>query len=179
MDKQRVSLAHYTLSTPPTPSEPSNPFSGNHFSGKDWLLLLLPFLLVGASVLYFTWAQPKPAPVTTVASARAADAQPREFEIEKYLVPKHGEIQIVASNHSDEAVTIPQVIADDAYWAFSADPSTLVPAGGVVTFTLPYPWVTAELPEVRLITSRGETIDSEVEPTLESTNEVTATTSPK
>jgi hypothetical protein len=177
MSRQRDSLAHYTLSTPP--SESSDHFSGNHFSGKDWLLLLLPFLLVGVSVLYFIWAQPKPASVTTVESAPAVDTQSKELEIEKYLVPKHGEIQIVASNNSDEDVTIPQVIADDAYWEFGADPSTLVPAGGVVTFTLPYPWVTGELPEVRLITSRGETIDSEVEPTLESTTEVSATTSSK
>ena len=177
MLKRRNFIDHYTLSPLPTPPTPDE--SSNRFSVKDWLFLLLPFLLVGALALYLTWGTPKAAPVTEAQAAPVDVPESKAFTIDKYLVPKAGTIQIVASNGSDEAVTIPQVIADDAFWDFDVTPSTLVSPGGVVTFTVPYPWVAGELPEVRLITSKGETIDSEVEPTIESSGEPSATTSSK
>jgi len=157
----------------------------NRFSAKDWLLLLLPFLLVGACFAYLTLGQVKPATVTEAEGQAQAPAQshaqsPAElkaFTIEKFIVPEAGVIQIQAFNGSDEEVTIPQVVVDDAYWDFDAVPSTTVPVGGVVTFTLPYPWIAGELPEVFLLTSRGEIIESEVEPTIAGSGETTATAS--
>jgi len=173
-DKQRSVLWHYSLTEPDESPQPSN-----RFSIKDWLLLLLPILLVVASFLYLNlkFGQAKPAAVAQPPVAVEAPPVSKEFTIDKYLVPEHGVIQIEASNNTDRPVSIPQVIADDAYWEFNAVPSTLIPPGGVVTFTIPYPWVEGELPEVSLMTSQGKVIASEVEPTIEVSGTTTATTS--
>jgi hypothetical protein len=59
-------------------------------------------------------------------------------------------------------VTVAQVIVDDAYWAFTIEPSAVVPRLGRATIDIPYPWVYTEPHIVRVITSTGLTFEGEV-----------------
>jgi zinc transporter ZupT len=65
-------------------------------------------------------------------------------------------------------VTIPQVLVDEAYWSFNAEPSTTIPRLGRAVFTIPYPWVAEETHEVVLITSLGATFAGEIAVAVES-----------
>ena len=76
------------------------------------------------------------------------------------------EVQVV--NDGPGPVTIPQVLVDDAYWAFSAEPSNEIPRFGSSVFTIPYPWVAEETHVVRMITSLGATFDAEIAAAVES-----------
>lgn len=124
------------------------------FTRNDLLLLLIPVVVLGVIFAYLNFTD------TTLATpAQATDG---ELTIEQILLPEPGVIQVEVFNGSAEAVTIPQVLVDDAYWDFTVVPSTTISATGIATFTLPYPWVAGELHVVTLLTSRGATVEGEI-----------------
>ena len=128
--------------------------------GIGWILVLLPLLLLGAVLAYL---------VTTGGGlADLAGPPVEQVTIQRITLPEPGMIRVEVVNDGPQAVTIPQVLVDDAYWTFSADPSNTIPRLGRAVFTIPYPWVEEETHVVRLISSLGVTFDREIAAAVES-----------
>lgn len=136
-------------STPQTPSaaEP-------RLSGASWLLALIPLILLGIVLTYLV--------VTEGGLTELAGPPIEQVAIQRITLPEPGIIKVEVVNDGPQDVTIPQVLVDDAYFYFTAEPSTTIPRLGRATFTIEYPWVEAETHHVVLITSLGATFEGEV-----------------
>jgi zinc transporter, ZIP family len=73
-----------------------------------------------------------------------------------------GEFTLVLRNGSGEVVRVAQVIVNDAFVDFFASART-IPPGDIEAFVVPYHWIQGENYEIRLMTSTGSTVDSEIE----------------
>jgi zinc transporter ZupT len=134
-----------------TPAPPTTP---KGVTGSLWIWVLLPLLLLGGVLAYL---------VATGGGLQELAGPPVEkISFERILLPESGVIEVTIVNDGPQEVTIPQVMIDDAYWQFSADPSNIIPRLGQATLTIPYPWVEGETHVVRLITSLGATFDGEI-----------------
>ncbi|MCC6456810.1 MAG: hypothetical protein IT328_17780 [Caldilineaceae bacterium] len=130
-----------------------------HFITRVWVLMLIPALLLGMILVYGMLTG---GVQTEQGQVDEADVQVEQMTIERILLPEPGLIQVEVVNDGAGDVTVPQLLIDDAYWDFTAEPSTTIPPQAKATFTIPYPWVAEELHVVRLITSRGATFDGEI-----------------
>jgi len=128
--------------------------------GLTWLLVLLPLLLLGVVMAYLV--------LTGGGLAELAGPPLEQLAIQRITLPEPGIIRVEVVNDGPQTVTIPQVLVDDAYWAFTAEPSATIPRMGSAIFTIPYPWVAEEAHVVRLITSLGVTFDGEIAAAVES-----------
>jgi zinc transporter ZupT len=124
------------------------------------VLVLVPLLLLGVLIAYLV--------LTGGGLTDLAGPPVEQITIQRILLPEPGVIQVQVINDGPQEVTIPQVLVDDAYWAFTAEPSNTIPRLGSATFTIPYPWVAEETHVVRLITSLGVTFDGEIAIAVES-----------
>ena len=128
--------------------------------GLTWLLVLLPLLLLGVVMAYLV--------LTGGGLAELSGPPLEQLAIQRITLPEPGIIRVEVVNDGPQTVTIPQVLVDDAYWAFTAEPSATIPRMGSAIFTIPYPWVAEEAHVVRLITSLGVTFDGEIAAAVES-----------
>jgi zinc transporter ZupT len=123
-------------------------------SGAVWALALVPLVLLGIVLAYL---------VTTGGGLTELAGPPVEqITVERITLPEAGIIQVEVVNDGPQEVTIPQVLVDEAYWSFTAEPSNTIPRLGRAVFTIPYPWVEEEAHEVVLITSLGTTFAGEI-----------------
>ncbi|MCL4251957.1 MAG: metal transporter [Anaerolineae bacterium] len=129
-------------------------------SGTAWLLALIPLILLGLVLTYLV--------VTGGGLTDLAGPPIEQVAIERITLPQAGVIQVEVVNDGPQEVTIPQVLVDDAYTYFTADPATTIPRLGRATFTIDYPWVTEETHHVVLITSLGVTFEGEIGAAVES-----------
>jgi len=129
-------------------------------AGVNWLLALIPLLLLGAVLAYLV--------VTGGGLSELAGPPVEQVTIQRITLPAPNQIRVEVVNDGPQTVTIPQVLVDDAYWSFSAEPSNTIPRLGRAVFTIPYPWVEEETHAVRLITSLGVTFDGEIAVAVES-----------
>jgi zinc transporter ZupT len=137
-----------------TTSEP------RQLSGAVWALALIPLILLGLVLTYL---------VTTGGGLTELAGPPvQQITIEQITLPEVGVIQVEVVNDGPQEVTIPQVLVDDAYWAFTAEPSNTIPRLGRAVFTIPYPWVEEETHAITLITSLGVTFEGEIPVAVES-----------
>ncbi len=137
-----------------TSSEP------RRLSGAMWGLALIPLILLGIVLAYL---------VTTGGGLTELAGPPIEqVTVERITLPEEGLIRVEVVNDGPQEVTIPQVLVDEAYWSFSAEPSNTIPRLGRAVFTIPYPWVEEEAHEVVLITSLGTTFAGEIPVAIES-----------
>lgn len=119
-----------------------------------WLLALLPLLLLGGVLAWI---------VVTGAGLRDLAGPPVEhLTVQRITLPEAGLIRVEVVNDGPQPVTIPQVMVDDAWWSFSAEPSNTVPRFGRATFTIPYPWVRDETHVVRFVTELGAAFEAEI-----------------
>lgn len=123
-------------------------------SGAGWLLALVPLLLLGVVLAYLV--------ATGGGLTELAGPPVEQVTIQRITLPAPGEIHVEVVNDGPQEVTIPQLLVDDAYWRFSAEPSNTIPRLGRAVFTIPYPWVAEETHAIRLITSLGVTFDAEI-----------------
>lgn len=131
-----------------------NAAAGGGLSGAAWLLALVPLLLLGVVLASI---------VATGGGLTELEGPPVEqITIQRITLPEPGVIQVEVINDGPEAVTIPQVLIDDAYYYFTAEPSTTIPRLGRATFTIPYPWVEEEAHAIVLLTSIGATFSGEI-----------------
>ncbi len=125
-----------------------------------WGLALVPLILLGIVLAYL---------VATGGGLGALSGPPIEqVAIERITLPEPGIIRVEVINDGPETVTIPQVLVDEAYWSFTAEPSTTLPRLGRAVFIIPYPWVAEETHEVVLVTSLGATFAGEIAVAVES-----------
>jgi zinc transporter, ZIP family len=131
-----------------TSSEP------RRLSGAVWALALVPLILLGIVLAYLV--------ATGGGLTELAGPPVEQITVQRIVLPEEGVIQVEVINDGPQEVTIPQVLVDEAYWAFTAEPSNTIPRLGSAVFTIPYPWVAEETHEVVLITSLGTTFAGEI-----------------
>ncbi len=136
-----------------TTREPSPaPLPGR--SGAVWLLALVPLILLGIVLAYL---------VATGGGLTELSGPPVEHvSVERVTLPEPGIIRLDVVNDGPQDVTIPQIIVDDAFFMFEAEPSTTIPRLGRSTFTIYYPWVEEEAHAIVLLTSIGTTFEASV-----------------
>lgn len=128
-------------------------------SGIVWALALIPLILLGIISALI---------VSTEGGLSELSGPPVEqISIQRIMLPEPGHIAIEVVNDGPQEVTIPQVTVDEAYWMFSAEPSTTIPRFGRATFTIEYPWVNEEAHEIMLITELGSTFVGEIAVAIE------------
>ncbi len=132
----------------------------SRIGGMGWILVLVPVLLLGVLLSYLV--------LTGGGLADLAGPPVEQVTIQRIILPEPGVIQVEVINDGPQTVTIPQVLVDDAYWAYTAEPSNTIPRLGRAVFTIPYPWVEEETHAVRLISSLGVTFDAEIAVAVES-----------
>ncbi len=122
--------------------------------GLSWLLALVPLLLLGAVLAWI---------VVSGAGMRELAGPPIEhLSIGRITLPEAGVIRVEVVNDGPQPITIAQLMVDDAWWHYSAEPSNTVPRFGRAVFTIPYPWVTDEAHVVRFVSSLGVTFDATI-----------------
>ena len=119
-----------------------------------WGLAILPILLLGAVLAYL---------VATGGGLKDLSGPPVEqLNIGRITLPERGVMQLRVVNDSPQTMTIPQVMVDDAFWAFTADPPGPIARLGSTTLTIPYPWVEGEAHKVALLSNLGSVFEAEV-----------------
>ena len=119
-----------------------------------WGLALVPLLLLGAVLAYL---------VATGGGLKTLQGPPVEqLKVSRVTLPERGVIQVHLVNDGPQTVTVPQVMVDDAFWSFTAQPAGPIPRLGRATLTIPYPWVDGEAHKVALLTSLGTVFEAEI-----------------
>lgn len=86
-----------------------------------------------------------------------------ELTIQRIEFPTPGRVKVHVVNGGPEAVTINQVIVDDAVWSFTIDPGPTIGRLRGATIEIPYPWVDGEAHEIVLVSRNGVTFERFVE----------------
>jgi zinc transporter, ZIP family len=120
-----------------------------------WFTGLAPLVLLAALVLAFLRFGP-------VGVFRAAFPPVEELTLERIRLPEPGRMEVSVVNGGPEAVTIAQVMVDDANWVHSVNGSRRVERLDRRTVRIPYPWVEGEPHTVTVVTSTGLTFSSGV-----------------
>ena len=125
-----------------------------------WLYGLLPLLLLALFVVFFLRFGP-------LGVFRAAFPPVEELTITRVAL-RPGHFNVYVTNGGPSAVTIAQVLVDQAYWNFTIHPAPTIPRLGRATITIPYPWVEGETHGITLLSSSGITFAHTVEVAAES-----------
>ena len=101
------------------------------FTLQTFVLLLVPvILLVGVIVLF----------LSTGGGLNLDSAAPVEnLDVERYVL-KQGSIELQIRNTGPEALTIAQIIVNDAIMPFEVHPNAIIPRLGRASITIDYPW---------------------------------------
>jgi zinc transporter ZupT len=113
------------------------------------LLAILPVVLLVALVsLFVAWGDELlgPAPVPPDALAR--------LDVERLIFSSEG-IAVQVVNSGPVALTVAQVIVNDAIWEFGIAPDRTIPRLGRATIGLVYPWLDGEPVTVKILTANG------------------------
>ena len=123
--------------------------AAERLTGTAWALALLPLLLLGVVLAHI---------VVSGGGLRELAGPPLEqVTIQRITLPEPGIIKVEVVNDGPQAVTIPQVLVDEAFWEFTIEPSSTISRLGRAAITIPYPWVAEENHLVKLITKLGMT----------------------
>ena len=79
------------------------------------------------------------------------------------LVLRPGEVSVTVRNTGREPLQIAQVMVDDAFRVFSADPGRRLARFGRARLRIPYPWIAGEPLQVAVVDSTGLTFTRSVE----------------
>jgi zinc transporter, ZIP family len=112
-------------------------------------LAALPVVLLAVMVYVFAnWGGSLVGP-----SPVAPDALGR-IDVERISFRPDGmTIQVI--NSGPVELTIAQVTVNDALWAYTVEPDSVIPRLGRATVSIPYPWLDGEPHAVKLVTSNG------------------------
>jgi zinc transporter, ZIP family len=120
-----------------------------------WLKGIGPLLLLAALVAVFLRVGP-------AGVLRKAFPPVEELTIERIRLPQPGLMEVRVVNGGPEAVTVAQLMVDDANWVHRLDGSRTLERLDARTITIPYPWVEGEPHTVTLVTSTGLTFSADV-----------------
>jgi zinc transporter ZupT len=124
-------------------------------SALPWLAALVPLVLLGALIAVIVRMGPP--------GVVAPEGMPpvERLVIDRATLDSNG-IHLSVLNDGPDAVTIAQVMVDDAYWAFTAGQGQILRHLGRTSISIPYPWVTGEAHLVKVVTSTGTTFEHEI-----------------
>jgi zinc transporter ZupT len=120
-----------------------------------WIKGLAPLVLLAGLVLLFLRFGP-------VGVFRAAFPPVEELTLERVRLPQPGVMEVSVVNGGPEAVTIAQIMVDDANWVHTVNGSRRVERLERRTVRIPYPWVEGEPHTVTVVTSTGLTFSTDV-----------------
>jgi zinc transporter ZupT len=140
-------------SRPPAP--PRRPAPPERGGWPVWLKGLAPLVLLAGLVFLFLRLGP-------VGVFRAAFPPVEELTLERVRLPEPGVMEVSVVNGGPQAVTLAQIMVDDANWVHTVDGSRTVERLGRRTLRIPYPWVEGEPHTVTVVTSTGLTFSTEV-----------------
>ncbi|MCC7361393.1 MAG: ZIP family metal transporter [Anaerolineales bacterium] len=120
-----------------------------------WFWIVAPALALAALVWVFAVANP--------AAIFTSSAPPIEsLTVQRIVVVPDG-FRVTVVNGGAVETTIAQVIVDDAFWAFTIEPSARLPRLGTATISIPYAWVAGEPHVIQVLTSTGILFEGAVE----------------
>ena len=117
------------------------------------ILLLLPLIILGGVIWLF---------VSTGGGLSLAAPVPVEALAFERTIIEPGHIELRIRNSGPQAITIAQVIVNNAVWPFSVTPSARIPRLGTAAVHLDYPWSYAEAYAIRLFSSNAIAFDHEI-----------------
>ena len=118
-------------------------------------LALAPLILLGVLVAVFFKTDP-------TAPLKSSFPPIEELVIQRVTL-EPGLITMNVINDGPDAVTIAQVMVDEAYWSFTTKPQAVLGRLGRTTVKIKYPWVKDEAHVITLITANGVTFEHEIE----------------
>jgi len=124
-----------------------------------WGMALLPLVALAALLLVIVRLDP--------AGKLRGDVPPVEKLAFERVTLDDGGITVRVLNDGPDAVSIAQVMVDDAYWSFTQEPAGKLGHLGAATLRIPYPWVEGETHALRLISRNGITFDHTIEVAVE------------
>jgi zinc transporter, ZIP family len=144
-------------SAPPnrSPVQPLAPEPPRRSGMPLWFKGLAPLALLAVLVLLFLRVGP-------VGVFRAAFPPVEELTLDRIRLPEPGVMEVSVVNGGPQAVTIAQVMVDDANWVHTVDGSRRVERLERRTVRIPYPWVEGEPHTVTVVTSTGLTFSTDV-----------------
>ena len=128
----------------------------SHSRLRLWLNGLLPLVLLAVLTAVFLKFGP-------LGVFRAAFPPIEELTIERIRFPQEGELEVRLVNGGPEAVTVAQLIIDEAYWPFTIEPGVEVGRLESATMKVEYPWVDGDPLVITVLTNTGLTFTREVE----------------
>ena len=148
-------MAERTADLAPAPVRTPAPAHTSPLNIPRWVKgvgpLVLLFLLVAAFMKF-----------GPVGVFRATFPPVEELTIERVTLPAPNRMQVHVTNGGPEAVTIAQVLVDDASWVHDIDGDKRVGRLESRTLTIPYPWIEGEPHVIKLVTSTGLTFATDV-----------------
>lgn len=123
--------------------------------GSTWVKGLAPLVLLAVLVTVFLRFGP-------LGVLKQAFPPIEELTIERITLPEPGRMQVHIVNGGPEAVTIAQVMIDDAAWTHTIDGSREVGRLDKRVIDIPYPWVEGEPHIIKLISRNGVVFESEI-----------------
>ena len=120
-----------------------------------WLKGLGPLFLLALLVAAFIQFGP-------VGVFRATFPPVEELTIERVSLPSAHELRVHVTNGGPEAVTVAQVLVDDASWVHRIDGPARIGRLESRVLTVPYPWVEGEPHVIKLMTSTGLTFTTTI-----------------
>ena len=120
-----------------------------------WLKGLAPLLLLAVLVAVFLRFGP-------VGVFRQVFPPVEALTVERVFFPAPNEVRVRVTNGGPEAVTVAQLLVDDANWVHALDGPRTIPRLQDREISIPYPWVEGEPLTVTLVTSTGLTFSHEV-----------------
>src|SRR5690606_33888301 len=120
-----------------------------------WVKGVAPLILLAAAVVAFLRLGP-------AGVFRQAFPPVEELTIERITLPRPGEMVVSVVNGGPEAVTVAQVLVDDAVWFHTLDGDRRIGRLERRNVSIPYLWVEGEPHTITLLTSTGLTFTGEV-----------------
>jgi hypothetical protein len=93
---------------------------------------------------------------------RASFPPVEELTLERIRLPEPGVLEVRVVNGGPEAVTLAQVMVDDANWVHTVDGGRRLERLESRTVRIPYPWVEGEPHTVTVVTNTGLTFSTMV-----------------
>ncbi len=125
-------------------------------SFSSWGYLLIPLILLGGLIFLFLNTNP--------IQIAKGDLPPIEkLKIQTIKLPEPGLIELHVVNEGPDAITVAQVLVDDAYWTFTMEPGSTLGPLRTATILIPYPWVENEAHELMLMSSSGVTFSAGID----------------
>jgi zinc transporter ZupT len=123
-----------------------NQSSSSRINFRTLVLLLIPIILLAGVILLF---------LSTGGGLKLEVAAPVEnLNVERYVL-RQGSIELQVRNSGPEAITIAQVIVNDAVMPFEVHPSPEIPRLARASIMIDYPWSYAEAYGVTVFTSNS------------------------